>query len=81
MQHQGPRQLLSPRNCRISLFGGSGRVSSALLGTLIIASVENGMGLQGYAAGQRFVVTGLVLLVAVLVDSLSWRGRSSSGIG
>jgi D-xylose transport system permease protein len=63
-----------------SLFGGSGRVSSALLGALVIASVENGMGLLGLASGEKFVITGLVLLAAVLIDSFSRRSRASSGI-
>ena len=64
-----------------SLFGGSGRVVSALLGALVIASVENGMGLLGLSSGIKFVVTGLVLLVAVLVDAISRKSRSQSGIG
>ncbi len=63
-----------------SLFGGTGKVSSALLGALVIASVENGMGLMGWSSGQKFVVNGLVLLAAVLVDSFSRRSRSASGI-
>jgi D-xylose transport system permease protein len=63
-----------------SLFGGSGRVASALLGALVITSVDNGMGLLGVNSGVKFVVTGLVLLAAVLVDSLSKRGRASSGV-
>ncbi len=64
-----------------SLFGGSGRVASAFLGALVIATVENGMGLLGLSAGVKFVITGLVLLVAVLVDAISRRGRAQSGIG
>ena len=63
-----------------SLFGGSGRVISAFLGALVIASVENGMGLLGLSAGVKFVVTGLVLLLAVLVDAISRRGRARSGV-
>ena len=63
-----------------SLFGGSGRVSSALLGALVIASVENGMGLLGLSSGVKFVVTGLVLLIAVLVDAVSRRSRAQSGL-
>ncbi len=63
-----------------SLFGGSGRVSSALLGALVIASVENGMGLLGLASGTKFVVNGLVLLAAVLIDSFSRRSRENSGL-
>lgn len=63
-----------------SLFGGSGRVSSALLGALIIASVENGMSLLGLASGEKFVVNGCVLLAAVLLDAFSRRSRASSGL-
>ncbi len=63
-----------------SLFGGSGRVSSAVLGALIIASVENGMGLLGLSSGNKFIITGLVLLVAVIVDALSRRRQQQSGI-
>lgn len=63
-----------------SLFGGSGRVSSAFLGALVIATVENGMGLLGLSAGVKFVVTGLVLLAAVLIDAITRRGRKNSGI-
>lgn len=62
-----------------SLFGGSGKVSSAFLGALVIASVENGMGLLGLSSGVKFVVTGLVLLLAVLVDAISRRNRTQSG--
>lgn len=54
-----------------SLFGGRGRVSSALLGALIIASIDNGMGLLGLPPGIKLVINGVVLLVAVLVDALS----------
>jgi D-xylose transport system permease protein len=63
-----------------SLFGGVGFVMSALLGGLIIAAVENGMGLLGLPSGVKFVVNGLVLLAAVLIDALSRRRRQSSGI-
>ncbi|MBK9051674.1 MAG: ABC transporter permease [Chloroflexi bacterium] len=63
-----------------SLFGGSGSVMSAFLGALIIASVENGMGLLGLPSGVKFVVNGLVLLVAVLIDAFSRRSRESSGL-
>jgi len=63
-----------------SLFGGSGRVVSALLGALVIASIENGMGLLGLASGTKFVITGLVLLGAVLVDALAKRRRTARGL-
>ena len=63
-----------------SLFGGRGRVIDALLGALVIASVDNGMGLLGLSSGVKFVVTGLILLAAVIVDSFSRRGRAHSGL-
>jgi D-xylose transport system permease protein len=62
-----------------SLFGGVGRVISALLGALVIASIQNGMDLLGLASGTKFVITGLVLLGAVLVDSVSKRRRAARG--
>jgi D-xylose transport system permease protein len=64
-----------------SLFGGRGNVSSAVLGAIIIASVDNGMGLiPNVSAGAKFIVTGLVLLVAVVVDAISRRSQQQSGI-
>ena len=62
-----------------SLFGGRGHVKSAILGALVITSIDNGLGLLGLSAGTKFIVTGLVLLAAVTVDSLSRRGRESAG--
>ncbi len=63
-----------------SLFGGRGKVMSAFWGALVIMSVENGMGLLGLSSGVKFVVTGLVLLLAVLVDAISRRSRAQSGL-
>lgn len=63
-----------------SLFGGTGRVVSALLGALVIASIDNGMGLLNLAQGTQAVITGLVLLAAVLVDSVSKRRRTARGL-
>jgi D-xylose transport system permease protein len=62
-----------------SLFGGRGHIKSALLGALVIASIDNGLGLLGLSSGTKFVVTGMVLLLAVAVDSISRRGREQSG--
>ena len=62
-----------------SLFGGTGRVIAALLGALVIASIQNGMDLMGLASGTKFVITGLVLLGAVLVDAISKRRRAARG--
>lgn len=62
-----------------SLFGGIGRVMAALYGALVIASIQNGMDLMGLASGTKFVITGLVLLGAVLVDAFSKRRRAARG--
>jgi D-xylose transport system permease protein len=63
-----------------SLFGGRGFVASAVLGALIISSVDNGMGLLNLASGDKFIITGIVLLVAVIIDSLSRRRQQQAGI-
>ena len=63
-----------------SLFGGSGRVISALYGALVITAIQNGMDLLGMASGTKFVVTGIVLLLAVLIDSISKRRRAVRGL-
>ena len=62
-----------------SLFGGVGRVIAALLGALVIASIQNGMDLMGLASGTKFVITGLVLLGAVLIDAFAKRRRAARG--
>ena len=63
-----------------SLFGGVGRVVSALLGALVITAITNGMDLLGLASGTKFVITGLVLLAAVLVDAYAKRRRAARGV-
>jgi len=62
-----------------SLFGGRGKVSSAILGAIVIAMIDNGLGLLNVSAGTKFVVTGIVLLAAVTLDSLSRRRSEASG--
>jgi D-xylose transport system permease protein len=61
-----------------SLFGGKGKMRDAILGGLVVAVIDNGMGLLGYAAGIKFIVTGVVLLVSAGVDAVSRRGASSN---
>jgi D-xylose transport system permease protein len=62
-----------------SLFGGRGSAYSALLGGLVIFSIDNGMNLLGVESNLKFVVTGTVLLLAATVDALSRRGRLAAG--
>jgi D-xylose transport system permease protein len=56
-----------------SLFGGRGKAVHAVLGGLVIAAIDNGMGLQGYSAAAKNVVTALVLLAAVTIDAVARR--------
>lgn len=63
-----------------SLFGGRGKAIYAVLGGLVIAGIDNGMGLLGLSAAAKFVVTGLVLLVAVSIDAVARRGRAVAGV-
>lgn len=62
----------------VSLFGGKGRMRDAILGGLVVAVIDNGMGLLGYGAGIQFLVTGAVLLVSAGVDAVSRRGALSN---
>lgn len=62
-----------------SLFGGRGSVWSALLGLFVIVSITTGLNLLGLDSSIRFIITGAVLLLAVVVDSLSRRSRASHG--
>jgi len=62
-----------------SLFGGRGRVVAALLGALVIATIANGIDLVGYSSATKFIVTGMILLAAVTLDTLSRRRLAKSG--
>lgn len=62
-----------------SLFGGRGSAFSALLGTLVIASIASGLTLLNLDSSYRFVITGLVLAIAVAIDSLARKSRASHG--
>jgi D-xylose transport system permease protein len=62
-----------------SLFGGRGRVRDAVLGGLVIAIIDNGLGLLGVAAYLNFIITGGVLLLAASVDALARRRQAATG--
>ncbi|WP_217189855.1 sugar ABC transporter permease [Streptomyces buecherae] len=64
-----------------SLFGGRGSVWSALLGMLVIGSIASGMALLGIEASVQYMITGGVLLAAVVIDSVSRRTQRSAGRG
>ncbi len=63
----------------VSLFGGRGEVRGALLGSLVIATVANGLDTAGYSNGTIYIVTGLILLFAVTLDTVVRRLQVRSG--
>lgn len=62
-----------------SLFGGRGSAFSALLGILVIQSISNGLTLLDLDSSFRFIITGLVLALAVMLDSVARRSRVAHG--
>jgi D-xylose transport system permease protein len=63
----------------VSLFGGRGEVRAAFLGALVIATVSNGLNTAGYATGIIYMVTGVILLLAVTLDTIARRLQVRSG--
>jgi D-xylose transport system permease protein len=63
----------------VSLFGGRGEVRGALLGSLVIATVSNGLNTANYSNGTIYVVTGIILLLAVALDTVARRLQVRSG--
>src|SRR5262249_7455250 len=81
--HGGPLVLYCIAAAAIggtSLFGGRGKAVNAIVGGLVIAAIDNGMGLLNMSAAARFIVTALVLLAAVAVDAIARRGRAKAGV-
>jgi D-xylose transport system permease protein len=68
--------IAGPVIAGVSLFGGRGRVWGALLGALVIGSIQNGMNLLGWASALQFMVTGGVLLAAVMIDAIAAQRRA-----
>lgn len=62
-----------------SLFGGRGSAYSALLGIIVIQSIASGLTLLDLSSSLRYMITGCVLAIAVIVDSLARRSRVSHG--
>jgi D-xylose transport system permease protein len=62
-----------------SLFGGRGEVRNALIGAAMISTVSNGMFILGYGTGTIFIVTGAILLLAVMFDTIVRRLQMRSG--
>jgi D-xylose transport system permease protein len=62
-----------------SLFGGRGEVRSGLIGALVIVTVSNGLDTAGYKTGTIYIVTGIILLLAVTLDTVARRLQVRSG--
>ncbi|GAA1993748.1 sugar ABC transporter permease [Microbacterium pumilum] len=62
-----------------SLFGGRGSAFSAVLGIIVIQSISSGLTLLSLDASIAFMITGVVLVLAVIVDSISRRTRAATG--
>lgn len=62
-----------------SLFGGRGSAFAALVGIIVIQSISSGLTLLNLDSSVQFMVTGVVLVLAVIVDALSRRTRAATG--
>ena len=83
-QNSGGNELLllaiaGPVIAGTSLFGGRGSVWTALMGALVIGSISNGMDLLALESSVKFMVTGGVLLIAVVIDALARNRRQATG--
>jgi D-xylose transport system permease protein len=63
----------------VSLFGGRGEVRGALLGALLIGTLQNGLNTLSISNGWIYIVTGAVLLGAVTLDTVAVRLQARSG--
>jgi D-xylose transport system permease protein len=63
----------------VSLFGGRGEVRGALLGAILIGTLQNGLNTLNVSNGWIYIVTGLVLLGAVTLDTFARRLQARSG--
>ncbi|MEU0830333.1 sugar ABC transporter permease [Streptomyces sp. NPDC005969] len=62
-----------------SLFGGRGRTWNALLGVMVITSIQYGLALEGIATPIQYMITGGVLLATVVIDSITRKTQKSAG--
>jgi D-xylose transport system permease protein len=58
-----------------NLFGGRGRMLHAVLGGLVVATIDNGLALIGLTAAATDIITAIVLLAAVTIDTVARRSR------
>jgi D-xylose transport system permease protein len=62
-----------------SLFGGRGEIRNGLIGALVIATIASGMNILGWQTGTIYIVTGLILLLAVTFDTVVRKLQTRSG--
>ncbi|MFJ8937590.1 sugar ABC transporter permease [Streptomyces sp. NPDC102365] len=62
-----------------SLFGGRGRTWNALLGVMVITSIQYGLALEGIATPVQYMITGGVLLATVVIDSITRKTQKTAG--
>ncbi len=51
-----------------SLMGGEGKITGAVIGALIMSSLDNGMSLMNLDSAYQYIIKGLILLLAVWAD-------------
>jgi D-xylose transport system permease protein len=59
-----------------SLMGGEGTIVGAIVGSLIIASLLNGMSVMNMDVFWQYIIRGLVVIAAVYIDVTSKRNRA-----
>lgn len=64
-----------------SIAGGRGSVVGTVLGTLVFATLANGMSMLGIDSNWQLILTGGILLLAVLVDTVLKTGRGVRALG
>jgi D-xylose transport system permease protein len=62
-----------------SLFGGRGRTWNALLGVLVIISIQSGLAIESIASPVQFMITGAVLLATVVIDAVTRKTQKTAG--
>ncbi|TMK78151.1 MAG: ABC transporter permease [Actinobacteria bacterium] len=62
-----------------SLFGGRGNIRDGVVGALLISAIANGLSLQGSKPETQFIVTGVILLAAVTLDTVLRRRQAAVG--
>lgn len=60
----------------VSLTGGVGSISHVIVGVLIMGTVQNIMDLRNVSTFYQYLISGAILLAAVMLDRLKQRGTS-----